>query len=277
MPRHITIIFPGQGSQHIGMLDKHSKNFIDTFNVNNLLGFDLIDLINNGPVEKLNATSVTQPAVLLASYIEYVNLCAKLDINPNILCGHSLGEYTALVASKSISLHEGLSLVYKRGLLMEKCQKGSMCAVLNVDLKVISKACLDVENNFNTIVSPANLNSPNQTVISGSNEGIDEVIKILKDKGHSKCIKLKVSAAPHSKVMNDIIKEFNDELNKFNFSLPEQKVLHNVDNEISSNINDLRNKLINQLVMPVQWVNTMKYISKYDGIVIECGPNKVLI
>ena len=278
MPRHISILFPGQGSQSLGMLNHHSKDLLKSYKeeINNLLGFNIIDVINNGPIEDLNKTSITQPAILLASILDFKNILNKLGLIPDILCGHSLGEYSALVAANAISLQEGLSLVHKRGKLMEKCPKGSMCAALNVDIDVINEICSKVEDEIKTIVTPANLNSPKQIVVSGTEEGVDEVINRLKDCGYKKCIKLKVSVAAHSKVMSNTLDQFQNELNKINFSFPEYSIIQNVNNKIPKNIDNLKENLLSQLVMPVQWINTMKHIKKYDGIVIECGPNKVL-
>jgi [acyl-carrier-protein] S-malonyltransferase len=278
MPRHISIIFPGQGSQAIGMLDNFSTSYLDSYRdiIFDSLGFDLIDIISNGSEEKLNKTSITQPAILLSSFLQYEEFIKKLKIKPNIMCGHSLGEYTALVVSQSLSLSDALSLVHKRGLLMEQCQKGSMCAVLNTDLDVISGVCERVENETNNTVSPANLNSPKQTVISGTTEGVELAIKYLKDAGHKKCIKLNVSVASHSNVMINAIDEFKKELDMINMSMPNHKIIHNVDNESSNDIAELKNKLLNQLTNPVRWSYAMEYIKKHNGIVIECGPNNVL-
>ena len=278
MPRHITIIFPGQGSQSIGMLDNFSSSYLDSYRdiILDSLGFDLIDIISNGSEEQLNKTSITQPAILLSSFLQYEKFIKKLKINPNIMCGHSLGEYSALVASQSLNLSDALHLVHKRGLLMEQCQQGSMCAVLNTDLDVISGVCERVENETNNTVSPANLNSPKQTVISGTSEGVELAIKYLKDAGHKKCIKLNVSVASHSNVMINAIDEFKKELDMINMSMPNHKIIHNVDNEPSNDIDELKNKLLNQLIKPVRWSNTMEYINKHNGIIIECGPNNVL-
>ena len=278
MPRHISILFPGQGSQSIGMLNHHPTDLLKSYedDINNLFGFNLVDIINNGPVDDLNMTSLTQPAILLASILDFKNISNKLGLIPSVLCGHSLGEYSALVAANSISFHEGLSLVHERGKLMEKCPKGSMCAVINVDIDVIEDICSKVKDEIKTIVTPANLNSPNQIVVSGTAEGVDAVINRLKDLGHKKCVKLKVSVAAHSKLMTNTLDQFRYELNKINFSTPEYPIIQNVDNNFAKNIDNLKENLLNQLVMPVQWINTMKQIKKYDGIVIECGPSKVL-
>ena len=278
MPRHISILFPGQGSQCLGMLNSHSNDALHYLekDINNMLGYNLVDVINNGPIDLLNKTSVTQPAILLTSFLEFKNILQKLDIKPNILCGHSLGEYTALVAANSISLEDAILLVQKRGILMEKCKKGSMCAILNVDKDIISKTCKQIENKFNTIVAPANINSPKQIVISGTTIGVNQVVKHLTQIGYKKCIKLNVSVASHSRLMDEISKDFRDELNEIDFNEPNCEVIHNVDNKSSSDIFDLKEKLLNQLTCPVQWTNTMNYIKKFNGIVIECGPNKIL-
>ena len=278
MPRHISFIFPGQGSQHLGMLDDNLKKLLNIHKneINDSLGFNLMDIIDNGPVEDLNRTSITQPAILLTSYLYFKNICEELDIIPNTVCGHSLGEYSALVAADCISLKDGLSLVNKRGILMEKCKAGSMCAILDTDINVITNLCSKVEKKLNTIVVPANLNSASQTVISGTNEGVAEVVKELKNAGHKKCIKLKVSVASHSEVMNETLDKFKDEINKLKFTNPKYEIIQNVDFQMADNVENLKNKLLNQLIMPVQWSKTMQYIQKFNGIVIECGPSKVL-
>ena len=168
MPRHISIIFPGQGSQSIGMLDNFSSSYLDSYKdiIFDSLGFDLIDIISNGSEEKLNKTSITQPAILLSSFLQYEEFIKKLKITPNIMCGHSLGEYTALVVSQSLNLSDALSLVHKRGLLMEQCQKGSMCAVLNTDLDVISGVCKKVEN----------------VIVTGASGGVGSIAVIILNK-----------------------------------------------------------------------------------------------
>ena len=269
MPRHISIVFPGQGSQSLGMLGCFSNDILNSYKdlIIKSLGFDLIDIINNGPEEELNRTSITQPAILFTSYLYFKNLKESLNIKPSILCGHSLGEYSSLVAAESITLDDALLIVHKRGLMMENCAQGSMYAVINVDFEEIKEVCSKVEIEMNTIVSPANLNAPNQTVISGKDEGTHAVVKILKERGHRKCIKLNVSIASHSKVMLPTINKFKIALNELNIRMPKYEILHNVDSKRSSTIDDLKEKLLSQLTKPVQWVNTMKYIKKSSGII----------
>ena len=136
MPRHISIVFPGQGSQSLGMLNCFSKDILNSYkdSIIKSLGFDLIDIINNGPEEELNRTSITQPAILFTSYLYFERIKKSLNIEPNILSGHSLGEYSSLVAAESLALDDALLIVHKRGLLMESCEQGSMYAVINLSL-----------------------------------------------------------------------------------------------------------------------------------------------
>ena len=148
MPRHISILSPGQGSQHIGMLDNLPVELVESFRGLALeaLSFDLIDLIKNGNKEDLNKTSITQPAILLTSFIHYKHLQNSINFKADLMCGHSLGEYSALVASNSITLDDGLKLVYQRGLLMERSLKGSMYAILNTDIDIINELCMKVRD-----------------------------------------------------------------------------------------------------------------------------------
>ena len=165
MPRHISFVFPGQGSQFVGMLDKIDSSLIATIkeDVANQFDFDLIDIINNGPEEVLNKTSITQPAILLASCLAYKQLQLEMDIKPDLMCGHSLGEFSALVASESIDLVNALKLVHKRGIFMENCVNGSMYAILNANFDDILRVCNEVENSLGQIVSPANINAVSYT------------------------------------------------------------------------------------------------------------------
>ena len=171
MPRHISLVFPGQGSQSVGMLDDFSQD--DIYSIKPALTelpFDLIDIIQNNPEDILNKTSITQPALLATSYLHYKKFLSLTNTLPNIIAGHSLGEYSALVAADSIKLKNAITLVHKRGLFMESSEKGSMFAILNLDLCFVIDICNDVSNATGLIVSPANINSPNQIVIAGNEE-----------------------------------------------------------------------------------------------------------
>ena len=278
MPRHISIVFPGQGSQTLGMLDSLPNNLVYNYkdDVIEALNFDLIDLITNGSNDDLNKTSVTQPAVLLTSFLYYKYISEFLDITPELLCGHSLGEYTALLVGGALKLKDALSLVHKRGLLMETAESGSMYAILNVDINYIDEICLKVSNETNSIVAPANINSPNQVVISGNAEAVNLVINHLKEHGHKKNIKLNVTVPSHCKLMSEPATKFSKILDKVSLELPKYKVIHNINSQTASSIDELKLNLINQLTHSVKWVDTMNYIKKFNGVIIECGPGKVL-
>ena len=278
MPRHISLIFPGQGSQSIGMLNSFSGEELNIVSKisKEVLEIDLVDCIENGPEEVLNKTSITQPALLIASYLYYKKFLDLFDITPNLLAGHSLGEYSALVASNSIKLDDAISLVHKRGKCMEKSQKGSMFAILNLDINEINQICKVVEEETGQIISPANINSPNQVVIAGSDEAATIAAEKCKEAGAKRCIQLKVSVASHCNLMYEAASLFKKELDKHKFYTPEISIIHNVDAKIEEDITNIPKKLTEQLTLPVQWTKTMEYIKTFNGIVIECGPGKVL-
>ena len=278
MPRHISIVFPGQGSQSLGMLDSLPSDLVNKYkdDVIEALNFDLIDLITNGSNDDLNKTSVTQPAVLLTSFLYYEYISELLDIKPELLCGHSLGEYTALLVGGTLRLKDALSLVHNRGLLMETAESGSMYAILNVDINLINDICLKISNETNSIVAPANINSPNQVVISGNAEAVNLVINHLKEHGHKKNIKLNVTVPSHCKLMSEPATKFSKILDKVSLELPKYKVIHNINSQTASSIDELKLNLVNQLTHSVKWVDTMNYIKKFNGVIIECGPGKVL-
>ena len=161
MPRHITIAFPGQGSQHPEMFSCFSDNTLNKIknDVIEALNFDLFEMSKND--NELNKTSITQPAILLASYLQFKFISETTSIKPDLLCGHSLGEYTALVAAGSIDLFDAIKLVHQRGILMENSNKGQMYAILNAPLELITKCSFLASKELNQIVSPSNINSPN--------------------------------------------------------------------------------------------------------------------
>ena len=276
MPRHITIAFPGQGSQHPEMFSCFSDNTLNKIknDVIEALNFDLFEMSKND--NELNKTSITQPAILLASYLQFEFISETTSIKPDLLCGHSLGEYTALVAAGSIDLIDAIKLVHQRGILMENSNKGQMYAILNAPLELITKCSFLASKELNQIVSPSNINSPNQVVISGDTEAVDLTVKYLKEHGVKKCIKLNVSVPSHCDLMRKSAEQFEEIVNETHFKEPKCKIIHNVDATSTSNITEIKTKLVNQLTKPVQWVQTMEYIKQYDTIFVECGPNKVL-
>ena len=276
MPRHISLLFPGQGSQSLGMLSSFSNediNFISEAS-NKVLSVDLVNVIQQGPEDKLNQTSLTQPALLATSYLYYKKFVSITGANPNLLAGHSLGEYSALVASGSIDFEDALLLVHKRGLFMEKCDAGSMFAILNLDLETIDSICSEVSSRLNQSISSANINSLNQVVIAGTHEAAQAAADQCKEKGAKRAIQLKVSVASHCELMNKASILLSEELKNISFKNPNIPILHNIN--ASESHGDISNLLTDQLTQPVQWSKTMEKIKSYNGIVVECGPGKVL-
>jgi len=275
MSKHISVVFPGQGSQSQGMTEIFSSDEVNNLGYKNPFDFDLLDIINHDE-EKLNKSYYTQPALVLTSLLYYQRLKNILPNQPTILAGHSLGEYSALVASNAIDLHSALKLVYKRGKFMTESQNGSMMAVMGATLENILNVCDQINKEENENISAANLNSPNQIVLGGLESSIDIAQVKLKELGAKRCIKLKVATASHCKLLNDASKKLENELNLTEFISPEVDVIQNINASISSDIVQIKQNLVNQLTSPVQWIDTMKKINQHQGIIIECGPGKVL-
>ncbi len=275
MSKHISVVFPGQGSQSQGMTDIFSSDELNNIGYINPFDFDLLDIINHDE-EKLNKSYYTQPALVLTSLLYYQRLKNILPNQPNILAGHSLGEYSALVASNAIDLHSALKLVYKRGKFMSESKNGSMMAVMGATLENILNVCDQINKEENENISAANLNSPNQIVLGGLESSVDIAAIKLKELGAKRCIKLKVATASHCKLMDDASKKLENELNSTEFIEPEIDVIQNINASISSDNIHIKQNLVNQLKSPVQWIDTMNQINQHQGIIIECGPGKVL-
>ena len=275
MSKHISVVFPGQGSQSQGMTDIFSPDELNNIGYINPFDFDLLDIINHDE-EKLNKSYYTQPALVLTSLLYYQRLKNILPNQPNILAGHSLGEYSALVASNAIDLHSALKLVYKRGKFMSESKNGSMMAVMGATLENILNVCDQINKEENENISAANLNSPNQIVLGGLESSVDIAAIKLKELGAKRCIKLKVATASHCKLLDDASKKLEKELNLTEFIEPEIDVIQNINASISLDTIHIKQNLVNQLTNPVQWIDTMNQINQHQGIIIECGPGKVL-
>ena len=278
MSREICLIFPGQGSQHLGMLTPNLlSNYKDLIlESSDLLGFDFIKLINEDPDGMLNQTSFTQPALLLTSYLHFLNFKDITNIKPLVVAGHSLGEYTALVASNSIVFFDALNLVRNRGILMESAPEGSMAAIMGLDVKTLKDICSLEENTSGLIVSCANLNSPIQTVIAGNSNAVSNVCEKAKEAGAKRAITLNVSVPSHCMLMDKPATLFNESLNKALISEPETKIIQNYSGDFSDNIELIKSNLVKQLTGSVKWVDVIDKIKNLDTLVIECGPGKVL-
>ena len=193
-----------------------------------------------------------------------------------MFAGHSLGEYSALVAANSISIEDALQVVRKRGLLMEEAPTGSMAAILGLNISMIDELCQQVSMDASMQVQCANINSPTQTVISGSNEAVLRTQELCLQAGAKRAITLKVSIASHSPLMKVAKDEFYDFLSTIELKAPEISVLHNVTNQSSTEPSVIKNLLVQQLYSPVQWVNICRELVALNLPLIECGPSKVL-
>jgi [acyl-carrier-protein] S-malonyltransferase len=274
----IAYIFPGQGAQFVGMgKDLYEKfpSACDQFEkANSLLGFRITDLMFSGTDEDLRQTKVTQPAIFLHSVI----LASVLGNNfrPDMVAGHSLGELSALVANKSLSFEDGLLLVAKRALAMQKaCEitPSTMAAIIGAEDGVVEEVCSSV----NAVVVPANYNSPGQIVISGSVEGIDLAIEALKSRGVKRAIKLSVGGAFHSPLMEPARAELEEAVNTTNFNKPLCPIYQNVTAKPSTDPAVIRKNLAAQLTSPVRWTQSvLNMIADGADTFTEVGPGNVL-
>ena len=271
-------VFPGQGAQFVGMgkdLYDNSSLAKELFEkANQILGFRITDLMFAGTDEDLKQTKVTQPAIFLHSVI----LAKTLGENfkPDAVAGHSLGEFSALVAAGALSFEDGLVLVSKRALAMQKaCEKNpsTMAAILNLDDSVVEEVCASIED----VVVAANYNCPGQLVISGSNAAIDRACEILLAKGAKRALKLPVGGAFHSPLMEPARIELEAAIAQTTVMKPLCPVYQNVDAKPYTNPEQIKKNLIAQLTAPVRWTQTVENMCN-DGIMsyVEVGPGKVL-
>jgi len=271
-------VFPGQGAQFTGM----GKDIYERSSVakglfekaDSILGFRITNLMFEGSDEDLKQTKVTQPAIFLHSTI----LASVLEdsFKPEMVAGHSLGEFSALVANKTLTFEDGLTLVAKRAMAMQKACESSpstMAAIIGLDDAIVEEVCASVSE----IVVPANYNSPGQIVISGSNDGIDKVIEILKGKGAKMAVKLAVGGAFHSPLMEPARIELEEAIMNTKFNKPLCPVYQNVDALASSEPEAIKANLVAQLTSPVKWTQTIRnMISGGASSFTEVGPGKVL-
>lgn len=271
-------VFPGQGSQYVGMgqeLYNSNPKAKEMFEkANEILGFRITDIIFNGTDEDLKQTKVTQPSIFLHSVITY--MCLEEKPEPAMVAGHSLGEFSALVAAGALSFEEGLKLVSIRAKAMQKaCElnPSTMAAVLNLDFDIIDKICSEIDE----VVVAANYNSPGQVVISGSNKGIEIAMEKMKEAGARRVLQLPVGGAFHSPLMFPAQEELSIAINQTNFKTPVCPIYQNVDAKPYKNPEQIRENLIKQLTSPVRWTTTIQNMIA-DGAkhFIELGPGNVL-
>lgn len=271
-------LFPGQGSQFVGMgKDLYEQNALakELFDkANEILGYKITEIMFEGTDEDLKQTKVTQPAVFLHSVISA--LCLGEEFQPDMVAGHSLGEFSALVAAGALSFEDGLRLVYARAMAMQACCEkvpGSMAAIINLPDETIEQICSEIEG----VVVPVNYNSPGQVVISGEEMSVKEACKKLKEAGAKRALQLPVGGAYHSPLMEPARVELAAAIEKAEFHTPRCPIYQNVDAKPYTDPALIKANLLEQLTSAVRWTQTVLNM-KDDGMeeFIECGPGQVL-
>ena len=271
-------VFPGQGAQYVGMgkdLFDKSAQAKELFNkANNILKFNITDLMFDGTEDDLKQTNVTQPAIFIHSVI--LSRVLGDEFRPDMVAGHSLGEFSALVANRTLSFEDGLKLVAKRADAMQKAcevEESTMAAILGLEDPVVEQIC----NSITDIVVPANYNSPGQLVISGSIEGINQAIEKCKEAGAKRALPLKVGGAFHSPLMEPARVELADAINSVKFNKGICPIYQNVTGQSVNDGEIIKKNLVAQLTAPVRWTKIMQNMMA-DGAnnITEVGPGKVL-
>lgn len=282
MTKKIAFLFPGQGSQYVGM----GKDLYENYplakelyqQANDILECDIASLSFNGPEESLKLTRNTQPAILVHSVIA-AEMVKEKGIVPVMAAGHSLGEYSALVAAGALSFEEGVSLVQKRGTFMQEAVapgKGAMAAIIGLDGKKVEELCKNVSSS--KVVQPANFNSSNQIVVAGEKEGVEELVTAAKDEGALKAILLPVSGPFHSSLMQPAAERLKAELDKVEMKDPLFPVVANVSAEKILSSEGIKDLLVKQVYHPVQWEQSIsRLLGEGIDTFIEVGPGKVLL
>lgn len=269
-------VFPGQGAQYPGMGKDLYENSVEARELfdraNEILGFNITEIMFNGTADELKQTKVTQPAVFLHSVI----LAKVLGVKPDAVAGHSLGEFSALVVAGALSFEDGLKLVSKRALAMQACceqQPGGMAAILGMEDEVVEKCCDTIDG----VVVAANYNSPGQIVISGANEAVDKACEQLKEAGARRALRLPVGGAFHSPLMEPARVELEKAIAEVEFHTPSCPIYQNVDAQPQSDSEVIKSNVIAQLTAPVRWTQSAKNMIA-DGIdtYTELGPGNVL-
>ena len=275
------IVYPGQGSQSVGMLSDLSTNFSivkDVFSeASDAINIDLWKLTQEDE-DALNQTENTQPAMLAAGYATYKVLANEADLSAELMAGHSLGEYSALVAAGSLSFYDATRLVRKRAQLMQSAVPsgvGAMAAILGLDDEQVIEICRQCSSSG--VVEAVNFNSPGQVVIAGEKETVNGACEAMKNAGAKRALVLPVSVPSHCSLMTDAAQEFAESVDMVNFKIGVVRVLHNVDASIANDINEIKSKLVEQLHKPVLWTSSVQKMQRL-GVekIVELGPGKVL-
>ncbi|AHG74250.1 Malonyl CoA-acyl carrier protein transacylase [Mannheimia sp. USDA-ARS-USMARC-1261] len=279
------MVFPGQGSQAIGMLADLATQYPiveETFKqASDVLSYDLWDLVQNGTAEELGQTQRTQPALLAASVAIFRVWQEKYpELKPSVMAGHSLGEYSALVCAGVLNFQDAIKLVELRGNAMQEAVpagSGAMYAIIGLDNEAIIKACEQAATETGEIVSAVNFNSPGQVVIAGTKAAAEKAGELCKASGAKRALPLAVSVPSHCALMKPAAEKLAVALQNITLNQPLVPVINNVDVAVESDADTIRNALVRQLYSPVRWTETVEKMAQ-DGIttLYEIGPNKVL-
>lgn len=280
---NIVVVFPGQGSQSIGMLSDYADTWPqveETFRqASDVLGYDCWDIVCNGPQEKINQTEITQPIMLAADIAVMRVMAQQCMLTPMVFAGHSLGEYAALVAAEALDFADAIKLVSRRGQLMQSAVpagEGAMAAIIGLNDDAIISVCEQVSNDSGSPVEAVNFNSPGQVVIAGAAAAVETAMVQLKEAGAKRALPLPVSVPSHSSLMKPAADELAVYLKDVDIQTPKIQVIHNVDAKSHDEPEAIRDALVRQLYNPVQWTHTIQIISDGADAVVECGPGKVL-
>src|SRR3990167_5555490 len=280
----LAIVFPGQGSQTVGMLADIATKFKEikqTFDeASDVLHYDLWQLVEQGPAEKLDQTIYTQPAILVASYAIWRLIQARHPLHPQFLAGHSLGEYTALLCAHTLAFSDAVKLVAARGQYMQEAvasDEGAMAAIIGLEEKEVAHICQQAINLPHEVLSPANFNAPGQIVIAGNKPAILRALVLSKEQGAKIAMLIPVSVPSHCKLMKEASERLAILLTDVKLQRPTIPILNNVDVKYYSDVDSIRNGLIRQLCMPVRWVEMIRFFIQ-SGVttILECGPGNVL-
>jgi len=280
-------VFPGQGSQSVGMLDAwgdHAAVRATLAEASEALGEDVAKLIHEGPKEALALTTNTQPVMLVAAIAAWRAWLAEGGDKPSVLAGHSLGEYSALVASGVLTLAQAAPLVRFRAQAMQQAVPvgaGAMAAILGMDAAKVIAGCAEATATFGAgspeVVEAVNFNDPMQTVIAGSKAAVEKACEVLKAHGAKRALPLPVSAPFHSSLMKPAAEALRARLAEVNFAAPQIPVVNNIDVAVETDAARIRDALVRQAAGPVRWVETVQALqARGVAAVIECGPGKVL-
>ena len=285
--KSFAFVFPGQGSQSVGMLDAWGAHpvVVQTLQeASDALGEDVAKLIREGPKEALALTTNTQPVMLVAGVAAFRVWMAEVGIAPLVVAGHSLGEYSALVAAGALTLQQAAPLVRLRAQAMQEAVPvgmGAMAAILGMEAGKVTAGCLYVTQSFGAgsseIVEAVNFNDPAQTVIAGSKAAVEKACEVLKANGAKRALPLPVSAPFHSRLMQPAAEKLRERLLAVAFAAPQIDLINNIDVAVEADISRIRDALYRQAFGPVRWVECVQAI-KARGLttLVECGPGKVL-